>query len=489
MQPTQPQYNQIPSQPQLSNRASQPAINNSNFPQQRYLTKPNQNMQLSQTRQSMSSITLMQSMQSMQSMSSSDSISQQTSQLILPAQTFPIFYNNITFMVDPISLAQSSRKFKELIQPFINSNQQISSMHLEILCHDFTNRNMNNFLRLCQNLSTDVQDSEMVEICQIAKLFKADQIYNTGLSFVQHKINPDFYVPDGKYDGSDGKTYLLIEGETNAVFHAGDLNELDFASQSSNTNNNNIINNNNTVQNNDQIQNINFNQDKNVTNNQKIPSSENDENKDNQILNDPYYFPNKDQNNQNKRCKSVIYQVRVEPHTFKCPVYYFVANGSVMFTAKIKDFDVYIGEGNSVHIKKNTGNHVAHIFQYDNDHNIIRLKDQQFRLQYVNSGKPGYLSIDVAFSFKDQQLRWTPMTPRFDKVTGHYYLNLSGEYHHNPIKSKKNIALQNAKGNPTFILRKMSSHVYEIECLPIVDPLIIFTIGLSDIIGPSPYLF
>lgn len=55
---------------------------------------------------------------------------------------------------------------------------------------------------------------------------------------------------------------------------------------------------------------------------------------------------------------------------------------------------------------------------------------------------------------------------------------------HTPMKSKKNIVVQNDNGLLTFIVRKMYYEKYEIECLPAVDPLIAFIIGLSDIAGP-----
>ena len=45
-----------------------------------------------------------------------------------------------------------------------------------------------------------------------------------------------------------------------------------------------------------------------------------------------------------------------------------------------------------------------------------------------------------------------------------------------------NIIIQDKK--PTFIVRKMSQNIYEIECSPALDPLIAFSIGLSDIVGP-----
>lgn len=113
-------------------------------------------------------------------------------------QSFQVFYNGTTFIVDPISLSNFSLKFKELIKPYIDDFEQMKSIHLEITGNHFTKRNINNFLRLCQKLPTDVQNSEMKDICEIAKLFKAEGIYNTGLTFINTYLDPNFFVSDDK---------------------------------------------------------------------------------------------------------------------------------------------------------------------------------------------------------------------------------------------------------------------------------------------------
>lgn len=49
---------------------------------------------------------------------------------------------------------------------------------------------------------------------------------------------------------------------------------------------------------------------------------------------------------------------------------------------------------------------------------------------------------------------------------------------------QRTLCLQNDNGHVTMITRKMSPTVYEVECLPVVDKLTIFAIGLSEIVGP-----
>lgn len=63
-------------------------------------------------------------------------------------------------------------------------------------------------------------------------------------------------------------------------------------------------------------------------------------------------------------------------------------------------------------------------------------------------------------------------------------MDLGGAYHHAVIQSAKNLVLQNENHHLTYIVRKVDRNLYEIECNQALDPLIAFTIGLSDIVGP-----
>ena len=165
------------------------------------------------------------------------------------------------------------------------------------------------------------------------------------------------------------------------------------------------------------------------------------------------------------------------------PVYHFSLKGKVLYSAKQKYNDIYIGDGKSIHINKDTSNHVGHIYQDNNKTNFVLADKDKYEIKYVDSGRPKHYSLSVTFPYKDKQVTWTPKIPRYDSVKNKYYLNFHGEYHRNPIKSGKNIVLVNSSGHTAFIARKMADNVFELETLPSVNPLIVFTIGLCDIVG------
>lgn len=94
-------------------------------------------------------------------------------------------------MIDPSMLYNSSAKFVQLVQPF---GARATQCQLVILRQGFSERCIDNFLKL-------VLDSEMKEICEIAKMFQSEQIYQTGLNFIQKSIGPSFFVPENsKFD-------------------------------------------------------------------------------------------------------------------------------------------------------------------------------------------------------------------------------------------------------------------------------------------------
>lgn len=373
-------------------------------------------------------------------------------------QYFPVNYNGSTFYVDPISLSSSSTKFKELIQPYKHNTEELKTLHLEIYGKQFSNRNIDNFLKLCQKLPTDVRDSEMEEICEIAKLFKANEIYNTGLKFIQSTIDPNFNVPNSKYEGPNSPAYILIEGQKNLMENDSDLSDGYFE---------------NTKDNDDKGNYYQINENKN-NNSAEI------------VINSKSAPSDKDKHVRPKRIKTtIIYQIKIEKHGLQCPTFTFYHDNSALFTAKQKNNEIYIAEGSEVHISQKE-THIARIIQNTQNLmiNTIQMKDTSFNMKYVNSGKKNRYSIEVSFPLVDKMTTWVPRKPRYDPKKEKYTLNFKGEYHHNPVPSAKNILLENKNGKPTFIARKMSNNTYEIECLPSVEPLIAFCLGISDIVGP-----
>ena len=51
-------------------------------------------------------------------------------------------------------------------------------------------------------------------------------------------------------------------------------------------------------------------------------------------------------------------------------------------------------------------------------------------------------------------------------------------------ESKKHHTLENSKGQEVLVIKKKSYQTIEIETFQSIDPLTIFVIGLSEIVGP-----
>ena len=337
-------------------------------------------------------------------------------------QTFPVIFGQNHYMVDPNMLFNASRKFAQLVQPFGN---EAPHCQLVILSTSFSERCINNFFKLVQGLPTDVQDSEMKEICEIAKLFQADQIYNTGLSFVQNSIDPNFYVPDTKYE--TGKQILMLEHQAKMVHHMDDL---------------------------------------------EFESEDDSEDK------------TSDSNDTKESSKPIIYEIHVDHPLMKCNRYHFIKEGKVLYSAKKKGNLVVIGKGQDIHLKSSTINHCAQITQEDM-HNIIKVDGQQIILKYVVFEDSKAISMSVSFNYDGQQIYWFPKQPKLNVKTGSYALKLSGSYHHRPMNSCKNSVLKNSAGHRTFITRMMGTDFYEAECDEKISDVLAFSIALSSILGPS----
>lgn len=374
-------------------------------------------------------------------------------------QNFPVIYKNRFFMVDPICLSNSSRRFHDLIQPFLQENSNITKMNLQINCDKFTERDVENFLKLCQNLPTDVQNSEVASICEIAKLFQADQIYKTGVNFVRNNIDPNFSILDNEFDESNGNSYLIISAVAEKVHHVSDLGSLEF----------------------DDSSDMGAKVEPSVDN--FWQNSENFKQRSENVEPNTRSISGKADNKE--LVHSVIYEIKNEPQLMKLPIIHFIKNGEVLLTAKHKDKTIVIGKGANVHLNKDRSNHICKI-QNENGINNVKCENQEFHITFVYFKGPGTFSISADFQHEGKILHWRAKEPKFNKNTGSYTLSLHGEYHHFPLKSTKNTVLVNDLGKSCLIVRKVAENEFEAECNPTVSPTVIFALALSQIIGPNP---
>ncbi|KAK8847162.1 hypothetical protein M9Y10_019745 [Tritrichomonas musculus] len=352
-------------------------------------------------------------------------------------QTISVIYQDEFFAVDYSKLYNSSNKFREMIQPYLDNGTDLQKLQLRILYDEFSTRNVQNFLKILQNLKNDVHSNEISEVCKIAKLFQAEKLYEKSLAFVHKQIDPKFNVSN-YFDESNGEKYLEIE-------YVQDLNQM----RSYSTNN--------------------------ITFDQNIPMS-------------PISTINmsKSQGNlattKEEQAPSVIYKIQVLNPLMKCCRYFFSKEGKILFTAKKKSNEIYIGQGNDIHIHANEteiGNKcIGRIMQCDG-YNMIITNEQEFKVTYVPFGLKKQFSLETSFLHEGRTLFWSPR--ELD-------INLNGEHNRTAVPSKKNLLLKNQHGSPTFIVRKMGNDIFEVECLPSVNSLIAFTLGLSQIVGPFSVL-
>lgn len=350
-------------------------------------------------------------------------------------QNFPVIYKSRQFMVDPVYLSHSSRKFHDLLQSLSNDSNEGKKMKLEIIYDHFSERNVENFLKLCQNLPTDCQNSEIKEICEIARMFQADQIYNTGINFVHQSIDRNYNVPEEKYND---RSFLILAPIVKKQHHFSDINSLDF---------------------------------------------DDDENK-------PPNMQENANNSENEKVKqidhSVIYRIKTMTPLMKKPVIQCMTdNGKVLFTAKKKDNLIVIGKGSTVHIEKDRSNHVGRI-SMDNGINNVSCDGQNFIVKFVFLTGPEIFSMETEFTNKGTKVHWKPKLPKFNNQTNDYTLSLSGEYNRRSMKSTKNCVLVNDRDESCFICRKVAVDEFEIECNPRVSQIAVFSLALSQIIGPNP---
>ena len=339
-------------------------------------------------------------------------------------QTFPVIYQNQRFLVDPVLLSNASKKFCDLL----NSNQdKIQNPCLRINSDLFTSRIISNFLQICQNQTTDTQNSELKEICLLARMFQAEEIFNTAFNFIKNEIDSDFYISQDQLNEIDNSQNLIIETEALAMQNTYfDLSDFEFDDSYEQAQEN----------------------DKAATNLTKAKKP------------------------------SVCYQIKVENPLMKCHRFYLLKDDKVIYMAKQRYDEIYIGKENSCHLKKDKHLNDAKIQRDFRGYNIISVPDQEFKVKYLKIGEK--FLIKTTFDHKLGKQIWVPKQDDFQKM-------LKGEYNHAAMKSRKNLVMQNERKHPTFIFRKMKRNVYEAECSQEADPIVTFALAISQIIGPIAF--
>ena len=178
---------------------------------------------------------------------------------------------------------------------------------------------------------------------------------------------------------------------------------------------------------------------------------------------------NKKDDNQEKLVRSIRYHVKIDNHFMKCSRFYLVKDDEIIYMAKLKS------EGDDVHLKDNNEKNGTKIKRDCRGYNIVKSEKHEFTIRYLKYGEK--FAVCVSFPYKGEQRLWHPK-----KTKAHEFIKEDNSKKY--IKSKKNIILENTLNHSTFILRKMSKKSYEIECHKSVAPIIIFSIALSQIIGP-----
>ena len=153
-------------------------------------------------------------------------------------------------------------------------------------------------------MPTDIKDSEFCEICEISLMFQANQIYEKSIAFIHNNIDNKFSIPLEKFQDDQ---FLQIECEESAsAHHVFNLSDFDLDNSYEYTQINDAS------------------------------CSENDE--------DDIVRTNRNQ--------SVCYQIKIEKQFMKCRRFTFSTGDRLLFTAKQKNHQIFIGKCNEVHIKE-----------------------------------------------------------------------------------------------------------------------------------------
>ena len=207
-------------------------------------------------------------------------------------QTILVIYQNESFVVDYSKLHESSQKFREMMNTYLDNGVDPQKLQLRILYDRFTPRNVSNFLKMIQNKKNDVHSQEIVEICKLAKLFQVEKLYNKCMTYIHNRIDPNFIV-SAEFNESNGGNYLKLEFTTDLTSPKPNTSDL--------------------ITPNDAYSSTNETSTTNITN---------------------------DQNNltpTNQELHNTCYKIQVLNPPMKCLRYFFSKEGRIIFTAKKKN--------------------------------------------------------------------------------------------------------------------------------------------------------
>lgn len=337
-------------------------------------------------------------------------------------QTLTVVYQNERIMVDKELLCKESSKIRQLMSQIETNDQDCC---VKINYNRFTTRNVSNFLKICQNQETDVQNSELNEICLLAKMFQADKIFNTAFDFIVTEIDNTYSIPSDQLIEINKSQNITLEPEIREIAEPFRYDLSDFEFDES--------------------------------------YEQNESNNSNQLK------------KKKEKTHSVCYQIQVENPFIKSHRFYLIKDNEVILMAKRKYDKIIIGKGKNCHFRGNMQAIVARIIRDPRGYNSISTNDQKFKIRFDKKGEK--YSIKTSFDHRGEKQVWQSMKLKNPKI-------INGEYNHKAIHSRKNVILQNTRNRPAFIVRKIGKKVYETECHPDCEPAIAFSIALSQIIGP-----
>ena len=258
-----------------------------------------------------------------------------------------------------------------------------------------------------------------------------------------HKSIDPYFNISNNYNETNGEQYLILESKNEVLIHHVDLNDLEFDEECI------------------------------------LPEPRLDPKSKTSSVPNIHYFPEK--SSSSKEPNSIYYQIQVDNHLMKCRRFYFLKNNQVIYMAKQRNNDIFIGPGSNFHIHEQKFENSAKISRNSEGFNIVNTDDQEFKVSYIPAGHKQY-SLKTSFVNKGKRLVWNPKEPKLIK-------SFNGEFNRVPVQSKKNIMLINKNGHPTFIVRRMNKTTFDVECHSMLNPLIVFSLGVSQIVGPSSFCF